>query len=235
MHGKTLKSVVAATAITLVSTVLANAYAPSAGDPVVVYLNTFNSNDFETAKQIMQQDLAEEIYQSGQDRQTFLLANPDTSQITKISFFKRGSSADRSHRNAARTDVLKKLEPLRSAPLLQVESITVLAPGESVAATAQPADNDPVVVRVNKFDEETYTEARQILIEDLGKPMVQHRYSYWMANPETQEIAEVSFYKKDGGEDHQVRNVVQSQIEPLYRVPQIRLDYEVIGSQDTNS
>ncbi|MEM7171538.1 MAG: hypothetical protein AAF530_15315 [Pseudomonadota bacterium] len=98
----------------------AQSYEPSDGDAVAVYINEFNPQDYEMAREIMVQGFGQAMTDSGQTRHTYWITNPDTYEVIGISFFKKGDSREDWHGHDGRQKVLEQLEPLRSKPQVRL-------------------------------------------------------------------------------------------------------------------
>jgi len=96
----------------------ATSYQPVKGDKVVVYIHHFKPADYEKGRDLVEGGFAAAISEHGQVRRTFFLENPESQEVMAVSFFHPDSSVEKWHDFQARKDVLEKLAPLRSEPLI---------------------------------------------------------------------------------------------------------------------
>jgi hypothetical protein len=127
---------------------------------------------------------------------------------------------------------------IRAAAAMFVATLLFVA-GPSHAQVYEPEDGDAVVVYINEFRAADFDRAKQIMVEAFGEAMSasgQTRRTYWIANPETHEIVGISFFQKghsvDEWHDHDARQKVLDQLEPLRSAPLTQKHYEVIGSHN---
>ena len=126
-----------------------------------------------------------------------------------------------------------------AASAFVVLAFSLLASG--FAQGYEPVADDDVVVYVNKFNGADFERAKQIMVEGFGGAMSasgQVRRTYWIANPETHEIVGISFFQKDHGvdewHDHDHRQAVLDQLEPLRSAPLELRHYKVLDMHKAN-
>ena len=128
-------------------------------------------------------------------------------------------------------------------PKFPITTLAVLCAftGPALTQTYEPVEGDAVVVYINKFKAAGYERARQIMVEGFGSAMTesgQTRRTFWVANPETHEIMGISFFQKghsvDQWHDHDARQKILQQLEPLRSSAQVIEHYKVIGAHATS-
>ena len=120
-------------------------------------------------------------------------------------------------------------------------TVTLLAiGGVSEAQVYEPAEGDSVVIYINKFKASEFERAKEIMVDGFSWAMEasgQTRRTFWMANEETGEIVGVSFFQKghsvDEWHDHEARQTILDQLDPLRSAPLVKQHYRVIGHHRT--
>ena len=107
--------------------------------------------------------------------------------------------------------------------------------GLGPAQSYEPEAGDDVVIYVNTFNAADFEQAKQIMVEGFGDAMSasgQTRRTYWIVNAETHEIIGISFFQQghsvDEWHDHDRRQEVLDQLEPLRSAPLAVQHYQVL-------
>ncbi|MEM1154325.1 MAG: hypothetical protein AAGI44_09295 [Pseudomonadota bacterium] len=210
---------------------------PREGSPVTVSLNKFHQQDFTAATHLVTHDLRLALGATDSAQLTFWLTNSATQELVSVSFFATPEDVNALQKDQSLDDIFDKLAPLRNGPEAKFRSTAVLVPNTTQLENYQPSRGDTAVIHVNKFTAETYDSGMAILLGDYAMSLNESSeavLTYWLANPETYEIVDVSVFAADIGSDSVLaasqRSEALQPLEPLRRAPQIRLQYQFVTS-----
>jgi hypothetical protein len=119
------------------------------------------------------------------------------------------------------------------------------AGGEQSAAAGQPEylpqPGDQVIIFTHRFNEGDYEEGIRIVVEGFSSAIQssgQTRRTYFLENPETNEMVVTSYFHKDSSTEEWMssaeREEVLQRLRPLYREPLEVQQLTVVEVHDTN-
>lgn len=97
---------------------------PAKGNEVVIYSHHFKPENFAEGLKLVEDGFTNAHLKLGQTRHNYFLVNAETHDVVVVSFFGKDESVDEWHAFVGRSEVLKKLEPMRRSPL-ELQRFTV--------------------------------------------------------------------------------------------------------------
>lgn len=112
----------------------------------------------------------------------------------------------------------------------------------SFSASAEeyvPKSGDKAVIYLNKFKPDDFAEAKEIMVNGFGQAMSnsgQSRHTYFLENPDNNEILTISFFEEgsdvDQWHDNSGRVAVLKQLAPLRSQPVAISTFELVDSHN---